>query len=149
MMRTALYSLALAPILLAAGCPLGCGAYAGQQDRVYQNGTDALILCMNTGFVVVADGSPTLEGTYTSESGASNVVAIGTDGTTHATDFVALDNSDDTASIPQLAPGDWQELSLDPAQLDHYDWYCQQLTSQSWWTGGSSETATNGFAASR
>jgi hypothetical protein len=139
MLRTTLLaSLALSPLLLLEGC-LGCGGYAGGSDRVYQNADDTLIVCSNGGFVALASGSVTLEG-FTgrvTESGSAASV-IGSDGETGSVDFELYDNTDGTASIPSLAPGEWTEDSLDAAQLDHYDWYCQQLTKQSWWSSDSS-----------
>jgi hypothetical protein len=137
-------SLALAPLVLSAGCDLpGCGApYKGAGDRVYQNATDQLILCSNGGFVAMANGAVTLQGRW-SESAVPGSSppdysdATGTDSETGSVDFVLSDNTDGTATIPQLAPGEWQQLSPDPAELGHYDYYCEQLTSQSWWTSGS------------
>jgi hypothetical protein len=136
MLRTALLaSLALAPLLLVEGCiPFGCGGYSGGGDKVYQNGNDTLIVCSNGGFVALANGSMTLEGKVTDSDSGSDAVVTGNDGATGAVDFELTTSGDGTTTVPTLAPGQWSEASLDAAQLDHYDWYCQQLPSQSWWS---------------
>jgi hypothetical protein len=136
MTRTAVaLAVTFASLLLADGCL--CGGYAGGSDRVYQQAPDQLIVCENGGFVAMANGATTLEGFWgrATESGSgSSAAVIGTDGTTGAIDFSLYDNANGTASIPALAPGEWQELKPDAAELDHYDWYCEQLVTQSWWT---------------
>jgi hypothetical protein len=142
MLRTALLAaLALSPLLLVEGCIFGCGGYSGGGDHVYQNADDTLIVCSNGGFVTLASGSVTLEG-FTQDAVNTSASIVGTDSKTGAIDFELYDNSDGTVSIPSLAPGEWSEASLDAAQLDHYDWYCQQLTTQSWWSTGSGSSGS-------
>jgi hypothetical protein len=125
-MRTLLAALLLATLNVSlTGCPGGCGAYSGGNDKVYARGSDQLILCDNGGYVADVNGT-TLEGYYTET--ASDV--SGTDGATSQPSF---DLTFATGTIPQFGTGDWQHLSLDQTALDHANVRCQALETRAWW----------------
>jgi len=127
-MRTLLALVLLGSILLLAGCPMGCGAYSGAGDRMFQKGTNTILLCENGGFVVHLTNI--VEGRY-SESTTDSVVAL--DGPTGTQAFtLTIDATNDTASSPELG-GPWTEVQLDKTDLDHADVQCSDLTTRPWW----------------
>lgn len=122
-MRTLLASLLLGSLLINAGCP-GCGAYSGGGDKVYQRGTDTIILCDNGGFVAQLS-TGTVEGRV-----LDGEAVRGEDGSLA---FDLQNNTDGTLTTPQLGASPWQPLHLDKTELDHADVLCQDLEKRSWW----------------
>ena len=131
-MRTFLASLLLAAIAVTAtGCPLGCGAFQGEGDKVYARGSDQMVLCEN-GLYSINVADKTLEGFYT-ENSTSNYT--GTDGASGAHSFDLVFASDGSATSTQLGTGAWTAVELDKTALDHADTICQGLTKQAWYAG--------------
>ncbi len=129
-MRTALLaSLLLATTSLASGC-LGCGAYNGAGDRVYQRGSDSMILCENGGFVARLS-TGLIEGKYQQDA-SGQWFAIRGDNGDLATDITF--QADGSVDAPQLGATTWTAVSLDKTALDHADVQCSDLTTRSWWT---------------
>jgi hypothetical protein len=126
-------------ILLAtqlAACPLGCGGYSGGGDIVMKRDSgDTLILCSTapTFVALLADGTE-LDGYYARVyDGTSGPSGTGVDGPTGETAFTLTATSSGlTSSGAAIGDGTWTEQSLDQAELDHADTYCQNLETQSW-----------------
>ena len=129
MRNVLLASIALATAALASGC-LGCGGFSGAGDRVYQRGTESMILCENGGFVAnLTSGS--VEGRY-QEIASGEYVADRGDTGELAFDF----EYDSAGNLDAAALGAtaWSEVQLDQTALDHADVQCQDLTTRAWWT---------------
>lgn len=134
-MRTLLAAvlLASAALLPNAGC-LGCSAYKGGGDTVYQRGGDALILCENGGFVATLS-TATIEGFYHEQAAVDDgPVGYGIEGDNGAHAFDLYQNADGTATAPQLGEGSWQALTLNQTELDHANVQCEDLANRAWWT---------------
>jgi hypothetical protein len=128
MRNVLLASLLLATASLATGC--GCAAYDGAGDRVFQRGSDSMILCENGGFVAnLSSGS--IEGKYQQDASGQWFAIRGDDGQL-ATDISF--QADGSVDAPQLGTTAWAEVQLDQTALDHADVQCQDLTTRSWWT---------------
>ena len=99
-MRTLLASLLLAAIAVTAtGCPMGCGAFQGEGDKVYARGGDQMILCANGTYAIDVAGK-TLEGFYTENAPGSTYLYVGTDGASgaHAWDLAVATDGAATSS---------------------------------------------------
>lgn len=132
-MRNAVFaSLLLALAVTQTGCPgFGCGAFDGQQNRVYQrNDAEMLILCGNGGFVATLTDRM-VEGFYLDNADGTG---IGTNGEDGQLAFDAQVNGDATLTTPQLGEAPWTQMSLSPTALDHSDVLCQDLANRGWWT---------------
>ena len=117
--------------ILSATLSACCGAYTGGGDRVYaRNGSEMLVLCENGGFVANLTTS-TIEGRYTAVSPDTGTATNGANGQL-AFDF--LENTDGTASTPQLGDTPWTKMSLSQTDLDHANVMCTDLESRPWWT---------------
>lgn len=115
---------------LANGCvPLGCGAFEGGGNRVYERENDMLILCENGGFVATLDTSM-LEGRFSEELPGSVTGMRGEDGQLA---FELADHGDGTASAPQLGEGMWTAKAFDEVALDHSNVLCNDLQYRTWW----------------
>jgi hypothetical protein len=129
MRNVLLASLLLATASLASGC-IGCGGYSGAGDRVYQRGTESLILCENGGFVAnTASGS--IEGRYLQDESGQWFATRGDDGQLA---FDIAYGADGSLSAPQLGETAWTSAALDATALDHADVQCQDLETRAWWT---------------
>jgi hypothetical protein len=126
MRNVVLASLLLATATLASGC-IGCGAYSGAGDTVYQQGSQSLIVCENGG-VVANLTAGTIEGTY-DEIAANEYLATRGDNGQRAFGW-ELDGAGNLDS-PDI--GVWTEVQLDKTALDHADIQCKDLTTRSWW----------------
>ena len=123
-MRTLLASVVLAPLLLTAGC-LGCSAFSGGGDKVYQRDqTEQLTLCENGGFVATLS-------TGTIEGKIINGQAI--EGDNGQVYFALQNNTDGTVTTPELGGDSWQPEQLNQTALDHADVACQTLEQRAWW----------------
>jgi hypothetical protein len=129
MRNVLLASILLATASLASGC-LGCGAYSGAGDRVYQRGTESMILCENGGFVANTT-TASIEGKYQQDTSGQWFATTGDTGAL-ATDITF--QSDGSVEAPQLGATAWTEVQLDQTALDHADVQCKDLTMRSWWT---------------
>ena len=131
MRNVVLLASALLAIVTLPGCLLGCGAYEGQSNRVYQrNQSELLILCDNGGFVAqLADHQ--VEGFYVDN--ADGTGGIATNGEDGQLAFDATINLDTTLSTPQIGAAPWTQMNLDKTALDHADVLCQDLELRSWW----------------
>jgi len=130
MRNVLLTSILLATVSLASGC-LGCGVgYSGAGDKVYQRGSESLILCNNGGFVAnVTAGS--IEGRYQQDMSGQWFATRGDNGQLAFDISYAADGSMDA---PQLGATAWTPVQLDQTALDHADVQCQDLETRSWWT---------------
>jgi hypothetical protein len=129
MRNVLLASIALATATLASGC-LGCGGFSGAGDRVYQRGTESMILCENGGFVANTTTDP-IEGRYQQDTGGNWFATRGESGDL-ATDLTF--DADGSVETPQLGATAWTEVQLDQTALDHADVQCSDLTTRAWWT---------------
>lgn len=122
--------LLLASMLFATGCPGFCGGFSGADDRVYQRGTESLILCDNGGFVANTT-SGSIEGRYLQDASGQWFATRGDDGQ------LAFDISyDENGALmaPQLGETAFTSVALDATALDHADVQCQDLETRAWWT---------------
>jgi hypothetical protein len=129
MRNVLLATVLLATASLASGC-LGCGGFSGGGDRVYQRGSESLILCENGGFVANTTAGA-IEGRYMQDASGQWFATRGDDGQ------LAFDMSygaDGSLSAPQLGDTAWASVSLDQTALDHADVQCQDLETRAWWT---------------
>jgi hypothetical protein len=133
-MRTLLAAALLASLAFTAtGCPLGCSAYQGSNDKVLARGSDQLILCDNGGYA--ADiGTTTYEGFYTDNPAGNAIAVVGTDGATSQHAFDLSYDATGVATIPQFGGDTWQPVALDQTGLDHADTRCQDLETRGWWS---------------
>jgi len=130
-MRNIALLASLVSVVLLEGCILGCGAYEGSSDRVYQrNQSEMLILCDNGGFVATLSDRM-VEGLYTNN--ADGRTGIGTNGENGQLAFESTINDDYTLSTPELGTDVWTQMNLDRTALDHADVLCQDLELRSWW----------------
>jgi hypothetical protein len=126
-MRNALLASSLLAIAsLASGC-IGCGAYSGAGDAVYQQGTQSLIVCENGGIVANLTAG-TIEGTYQQLTDEDYVATRGDNGQ-RAFGWTI----DGTGTFQSMDIGTWTEVHLDQTALDHADVQCKDLTTRSWW----------------
>ena len=130
-MRNIALASVLSAVVLLEGCILGCGAYEGSNDRVYQrNQSEMLILCDNGGFVATLSDRM-IEGVYTyNVDGRTGIATNGEDGQLA---FESTINDDYTLSTPQIGTDVWTQMNLDKTALDHADVLCQDLELRSWW----------------
>lgn len=132
-MRTLLAALAVASLfLLLPGC-LACGAYEGQGDRTFVRGADSMILCTNGGYAATLS-TGILEGRYTAEVATGGEVFHATLGPGGAAAFTLTAPGDGTATAPELGALAWEEVQLDPTDLDHAHLQCLDVESREWWT---------------
>jgi hypothetical protein len=129
MRNVLLASILLATASLASGC-LGCGGFSGGGDRVYQRGTESMILCENGGFVANTT-TASIEGKYQQDTSGDWFATRGDNGDL-ATSLTF--EADGTVEAPQLGAAAWTEVQLDATALDHADVQCQDLETRSWWT---------------
>ena len=128
-MRNVLFaSLLLATASLASGC-LGCGGFSGGGDRVYQRGTESMILCENGGFVANTT-TASIEGKYQQDTSGDWFATRGDNGDL-ATSLTF--EADGSVSAPQLGATAWTEVQLDATALDHANVQCQDLETRAWW----------------
>lgn len=132
MRNAVLASLFLAIAVTQTGCTaFGCGAFEGQENRVYQrNDAEMLILCGNGGFVATL-GDRMVEGFYLDNDDGTAIATNGEDGQLA---FDAQVNGDATLATPQLGETPWTQMSLSATALDHSDVLCQDLMNRGWWT---------------
>lgn len=123
-----LASILAATATLASGC-FGCSAYSGAGDRVYQRGTESMILCENGGFVANTT-TASIEGKYQQDTSGNWFATTGDTGAL-ATDITF--ESDGSVEAAQLGATVWTEVQLDKTALDHADVQCNDLTTRSWW----------------
>ena len=129
-MKRLLLASAVMVLPFLAGCPGFCGGFSGGNDRVYQRGSESLILCDNGGFVAnLTDGS--IEGRYT-ELAANEYTANRGDNGQLAFDF-EVDGSGNLDAA-QLGATMFTQLQLSTTALDHADVQCQDLETRTWWT---------------
>ena len=115
--------------LFLSGC-LGCSAYNGANDTVYARGGDSLVVCGNGGFVANLS-TGTIEGRIEAGTGdAENAVR----GDTGQVAFQLIENTDGTATTPELGTIPWQDTHADKTALDHADVQCTDLETRAWWT---------------
>ncbi len=127
-MRHLVLAAALAATLLP-GCLFSCGGYNGAGDRVYQRGSESMVICGNGGFVAnLTAGS--VEGHYTYDG----TVTTATKESTATVAFTLTDFADGTATAPELGAMAWEKRSLDKTDLDHADIQCTDLETRPWWT---------------
>jgi hypothetical protein len=124
-MRTLLAALLLGSLLFTTGCPLGCGAYSGAGDKMYNRGNDSLLLCENGGFVATVS-TGIIEGRV-----IDSEAVLGSDGSLA---FDIQTNEDGTLTTPQLGTTPWQLIHLDKTSLDHADVLCKDLETRPWWS---------------
>jgi hypothetical protein len=116
------------------GC-LGCSAYAGGGDTVFQRGAESLILCENGGFVAnVTAGA--IEGHYHAQAPAGTTyTGFGTRGDNGQLAFDLTENPDGTAITTELGDAPWTNMtaSMNQVELDHANIQCTDLVNRSWW----------------
>ncbi|HEY3801287.1 MAG TPA: hypothetical protein VGL61_01720 [Kofleriaceae bacterium] len=124
-----LASLCAAGTVLLAGCPLGCGGYSGNGDRVLASGTDQLILCENGGFVATTSAGTT-EGMIV----VGTTGTVGIEGDDGAQLFTLVDEGTQVTTAGFGSDDSWDEVDENEVQLDHADVLCTDLTSRGWWS---------------
>jgi len=141
-MRTLLALASVSISLLALpGCPLGCSAYSGGSDQVFQRGSnDVIIFCEPDGtFVERLDGQAEVAGfaevTSAPAQGGDTITAT-VNGTTTVAFTWTEDTAGDSGAAPELGSGTFTRVNLDQVDLDHANTLCVQLESQPWYAQG-------------
>jgi hypothetical protein len=124
-----LASVCAASIVLLAGCPLGCGGYSGNGDRVFASGNDQLILCENGGFIATTSAGTT-EGVIEVETSST----VGIEGDDNTQIFTLDDEGSEVTTDGFGSDEGWTEVDEGQVQLDHADMLCTDLTTRSWWS---------------
>lgn len=130
MIKTALLVIAAASSSTdgGGGCSF-CGHYNGEGDRVYERGSELMVVCANGGIVANLTES-SFEGTFEIQDESLGRALRGGTGEFA---FEVQDRADGTAMTPELGGAAWTRVTLDKTALDHADVLCTDLEARAWW----------------